>query len=169
MPFELSGFQSAGPQGTVTWHNGDKNKCYACRYRGPASESAFSSCNHPWLDKDSKESALEMVMNCGGGKMVQGSKEFVVKLGEHGIMNGWANWPLDFDPVWVAECSGYTMASFKMYWGEAVLDQEKLNLKHYVLFREFPSCDAILVEQSVGSAVVFDGEVWRELDLAAIR
>lgn len=48
-----------------------------------------------------------MVMKCSGSKMVQGDKEFLVKLGEHGIMNGWAYWPIEYDPVWVKECSGY--------------------------------------------------------------
>jgi hypothetical protein len=32
------------------------------------------------------------------------SGEPLVKINEHGIKNGWANWPLDFDPVWVEDC-----------------------------------------------------------------
>jgi len=42
--------------------------------------------------------------------MANGKQELFVKLGEHGIMNGWANWPIEFDPIWIKECSGYDAA-----------------------------------------------------------
>ena len=29
----------------------------------------------------------------------------LVELDEHGVENGWANWPLDFDPTWVKYCA----------------------------------------------------------------
>jgi hypothetical protein len=31
----------------------------------------------------------------------------IVNLDPHGIKNGWANWPMDFDPVWVTDCKFY--------------------------------------------------------------
>lgn len=27
-----------------------------------------------------------------------------VKVNAHGFRNGWAYWPLDFDPVWIESC-----------------------------------------------------------------
>jgi hypothetical protein len=30
-----------------------------------------------------------------------------VELDGHGLMNGWANWPLEFDPIWIKKCEGY--------------------------------------------------------------
>ena len=30
-----------------------------------------------------------------------------VKLEERGIINGWANWPWNFDPVWLRSCNGF--------------------------------------------------------------
>jgi hypothetical protein len=30
--------------------------------------------------------------------------EPLVKLNDHGIKNGWASWPMDFDPIWVEGC-----------------------------------------------------------------
>lgn len=30
-----------------------------------------------------------------------------IKINPHGRKNGWANWPLDFDPTWVSECHFY--------------------------------------------------------------
>jgi len=26
----------------------------------------------------------------------------------HGIRNGWFNWPLNFDPVWLIDCTGFS-------------------------------------------------------------
>lgn len=28
----------------------------------------------------------------------------IVELNPHGVKNGWASWPLDFDPIWVEKC-----------------------------------------------------------------
>ena len=36
-----------------------------------------------------------------------GLKKPMVSLNDHGVKNGWANWPLNFDPVWVEECLLY--------------------------------------------------------------
>jgi hypothetical protein len=32
------------------------------------------------------------------------TNESLVKLNDHGIVNGWASWPIDFDPIWVDGC-----------------------------------------------------------------
>ena len=31
-----------------------------------------------------------------------------IKLNLHGLRNGWANWPHNFDPVWLDACEGFT-------------------------------------------------------------
>ena len=31
-----------------------------------------------------------------------------VKGNPHGIAHGWFNWPMNFDPVWLKECDGFT-------------------------------------------------------------
>jgi hypothetical protein len=51
-----------------------------------------------------------MVLKLGGCKMVNEGVEFFVKVNQQGIDSGCANWPLDFDPIWVIECSGYETA-----------------------------------------------------------
>ena len=61
------------------------------------------------------------------------------------------------------------MSSFKLYWGEVVLNQKMLNERHCSLFGEFPRCDAILADQDLDGAVVFDGKTWRKLDLESIQ
>ena len=30
-----------------------------------------------------------------------------VSLNEHGVRNGWAHWPFNFDPIWVQECNSF--------------------------------------------------------------
>jgi hypothetical protein len=30
-----------------------------------------------------------------------------VELDKAGVANGWANWPLEFDPIWVKTCDGF--------------------------------------------------------------
>lgn len=30
-----------------------------------------------------------------------------VSLNEHGVKNGWAHWPFNFDPIWVNECNSF--------------------------------------------------------------
>jgi hypothetical protein len=32
------------------------------------------------------------------------TNEPLVKMDDHGIRNGWASWPIDFDPIWVENC-----------------------------------------------------------------
>jgi hypothetical protein len=62
-----------------------------------------------------------------------------------------------------------SMSSFDKYWGEKVPGQEMLNLKHCSLLGESPRSGAILSNCDLDGAVVFDGEDWRELDLAAMQ
>jgi hypothetical protein len=30
-----------------------------------------------------------------------------IELDQHGVDNGWAMWPIDFDPIWVKKCQFY--------------------------------------------------------------
>ena len=31
-----------------------------------------------------------------------------VGMNPHGVQNGWGFWPLEFDPIWVESCNGYS-------------------------------------------------------------
>jgi len=68
--------------------------CYSCKYRRPLSGDQHSSCQHH--DR--------MV----GGSIVLGRKALGITLIRHGVMHGWAMWPLNFDPIWIETCNGYT-------------------------------------------------------------
>jgi len=67
-----------------------KPDCYKCVYRGKLIGDAHSQCRHP-----------DALMRGGGNKLG-------VKGDSHGISRGWFFWPVNFDPVWLVECEGYT-------------------------------------------------------------
>ncbi len=55
---------------------------------------------------DNAEVTQLYVQKLGGCKMVNEGVEFFAKLSDEGIEAGEANWPIDFDPVWLEQCSG---------------------------------------------------------------
>lgn len=59
--------------------------CEECVFAGPIPGNAHTKCNHPL--------GLELFM---------ANKKPVIN--EHGAKNGWANWPFDFDPIWIEAC-----------------------------------------------------------------
>ena len=61
------------------------------------------------------------------------------------------------------------MSKFKTYLGNVVTNQEMFSEKHCSLFGESPGPGAILSNHDLDGAVAFDGEAWRELDLAAMQ
>lgn len=146
-----------------------KPNCHTCQHRRPALGSTHSSCKHPWVTGDNAAFAQNMVIKTGSCRMTDGDQELYVEVGEHGIMNGWANWPVEYDPIWVKGCSGYKIAGFKMYSGEVVPDQDILSERHGSLYGEPPKRDAILADRDFDSAVVFDGKAWRKLDLGSMQ
>lgn len=60
--------------------NTREHDCYKCVFRGGVPGSRHSSCSGIFA---------------------------AVRLNPHGVKNGWANHPMDFDPVWVEECLGF--------------------------------------------------------------
>jgi hypothetical protein len=54
-----------------------------------------------------KEGAMELEILVASHQVemtIKTTGEPAVKLNEHGVKNGWADWPLNFDPVWVEDC-----------------------------------------------------------------
>jgi hypothetical protein len=79
-----------------------KHNCYTCRFRGEVTGSAHSFCRA--LENIYGEELGEVygLKYALGGETPRG-----VALGLHGVANGWAIWPINFDPVWVKECGYY--------------------------------------------------------------
>ena len=57
-----------------------KTNCYKCKYRGTIPGGCHTRCLNP---------DPEMTGD------------------EHGIKNGWFNFPWNFDPIWLENCDGY--------------------------------------------------------------
>jgi hypothetical protein len=86
--------------------------CYNCTYKGSVPGSTHSSCSiisHS-VSEELKSTAkmLEASLALGAHALVdENTQEPLVKLDPHGVKKGWANWPLDFDPIWVQSCPFY--------------------------------------------------------------
>jgi len=60
------------------------NSCDTCMFRGQNAGTHHANC--------SKKTAM-------------------LDVNPHGIENGWATWPLDFDPIWIDSCDSYVNKS----------------------------------------------------------
>jgi len=77
--------------GGMMAHNSRKGPdCYACKFRTPVWHSAHSGCAHPETLSGNPE------------------KKLGIMAVYHGIKNGWFDWPVNFDPVWLENCTGFT-------------------------------------------------------------
>lgn len=74
--------------------------CYSCKYRGEIPGDAHSCCLYPGNDTNIfsifSETNREQALRLG------------IKAELHGIQCGWFMWPINFDPVWLRNCNGYT-------------------------------------------------------------
>ena len=76
------------------------NECYECKYRGNISGDAHSCCRYPGnkiglfdlFDEDNQKNA----------------KKLNIAAEKHGVISGWFYWPVNFDPVWLTNCDGFT-------------------------------------------------------------
>ena len=59
----------------------DAPNCYQCSHRREVLGSAHSRCNN---------------------------HKAKVSADSHGVISGWFSWPLNFDPVWLVSCDGYS-------------------------------------------------------------
>lgn len=84
--------------------------CYKCKFRGSVVGSAHSRCNVIKSSGSDKSSELEFLIASGMYELInkETNKPLVV-LNQYGVNNGWATWPIDFDPIWVESCSFETI------------------------------------------------------------
>ncbi len=97
-------------------------KCYDCVHRGEVPGSAHSSCQHPATAQTHKSPFMKLagaVGKRGGDHLMAMASEFdegpqraadalKIRANYHGIKNGWFVWPVNFDPVWLENCEGFT-------------------------------------------------------------
>lgn len=63
-------------------------KCYVCKHRRDVPGDAHSLC-----------AASDMTILIMAS--ILGARP---RLNPHGVRSGWANWPINFDPMWVGDC-----------------------------------------------------------------
>lgn len=78
----------------------DKPDCYQCKYRGNVPGDAHSCCRYPGNDTNlfamfEKSNLLQAI-------------KLNIKAIQHGVVSGWFMWPVNFDPVWLLSCTGFT-------------------------------------------------------------
>lgn len=76
------------------------NECYKCKYRGDLPGDTHSCCQYPgnkigMFDFFSEENTKNI-------------EKLNIKADSHGVRNGWFMWPINFDPIWLLNCDGFT-------------------------------------------------------------
>ena len=98
--------------------NSKKPKCYNCIHRGTVPGSAHSACEHPAAKKATDGDpmvSLVGILASVRGVSATAAAPSVQKAAENlgiiasttGLKNGWFNWPVNFDPVWLEVCKGF--------------------------------------------------------------
>ena len=84
--------------------------CYSCKHKGEVPGSTHSSCKflRSNITDQSQVSLLEFRLS-SHINMLEINGEPVLDLNPHGVKNGWCNWPLDFDPIWIEKCVFYNL------------------------------------------------------------
>lgn len=80
--------------------NLDKPNCYECKWRRDIPGDAHSECVNPAVGEHGILALARLVCM---GENVMG-----VRGNQHGIKNGWFCWPINFDPVWLESCDGFS-------------------------------------------------------------
>lgn len=82
---------------------GLKPNCYHCKFRRELGYSAHSKCvaltaKLEGEEKKEAENLITLLNSVGAIKTDE------VKFNQHGVDNGWAIWPSNFDPNWLEKC-----------------------------------------------------------------
>jgi len=90
----------------------NKSMCYQCEYRGSIPGDTHICCNHPLV---ADNELIKVVALMSQALLMLGQKAdgnifppLEIEANEHGIKNGWFIWPINFDPLWLENCEGFT-------------------------------------------------------------
>ena len=87
-----------------------ESDCLTCRYRGTVPNSRHSSCKHPAAESvlSNSEDLLALMKSIANeGRIPYLYPGFKVEFDQAGVIQGYALWPFNFDPIWLEECTGY--------------------------------------------------------------
>ncbi len=92
------------------FHRKAKIECWNCKHCRKGF-TAHKSCHHPvteGLHGKGSMGLMAAVMGVrGNAAIAEVSKKLNIRADEHGIKNGWFNWPWDFSPTWLENCDGF--------------------------------------------------------------
>lgn len=79
----------------------DKPNCYKCKYRGSVPGDAHSCCKYPGNNTGMFDlfDSVNLINN----------KKLNITANLHGIRSGWFMWPVNFDPIWLESCNGFSL------------------------------------------------------------
>lgn len=86
--------------------------CRSCVHVGSVPGSAHVCCQHPKNKEflnDPLMGFLGIFASVGRTKpqISQTVIDLEIEINPHGLRNGWANWPWNFDPVWINNCNAF--------------------------------------------------------------
>ena len=82
----------------------EKLFCYDCKFRRNTEWSHHSRCANPLIGEIGQFIEIAYLIK---GLRGPAMKRMNISLNPHGIKNGWAFWPMDFDPVWLETCDAF--------------------------------------------------------------
>jgi len=81
--------------------------CYKCEHRRSIPGNHHSACGHPDAHPIAAVYAQAGRHEWTGTRIVRFPTPLSVMADAHGYANGWAMWPLNFDPIWIMNCNGF--------------------------------------------------------------
>ena len=93
-----------------------KPNCYECKYRGNVPGDAHSCCKHP-SNTELLDNPLMNIFAIFASVQRMPPMDLPnaihVRGNPHGINHGWFNYPFNFDPNWLEECTGFVQKETK--------------------------------------------------------
>lgn len=80
-------------------------ECRKCKHSRRIPGDAHLKCEHPFIDEDG--GSLFSVISSLMGKNSNAMDKLNISLNSTGVDNGWAHWPVNFDPIWIDNCDGF--------------------------------------------------------------
>lgn len=77
-----------------------KANCYDCIYRGSVPGDTHSCCKFP----GNKTGLFDFLNETNTENM----NKLHIQATQYGVLIGWFIWPINFDPVWIENCDGFT-------------------------------------------------------------
>ena len=80
--------------------------CHQCIYKKYVPGDAHIQCIHPELEKPGE--LINTISSIFAPESNPVAKKLNITMNQHGIRNGWCSWPMNFDPIWINNCQGFT-------------------------------------------------------------